>query len=153
MIKLIFTLVLFVAIGLVMASGGIGDGMFEFNTKARAEKIVVEARAIDEGIKAYAAQNDGVVDFGDPNEGEDPLMYIKEKNYIHDRAGMATGLVKEWFLSEDREKMQGVVRSENMCKYINESHHGRPTTEPTPECGTEEGDSVTCCAEPSGDES
>jgi hypothetical protein len=148
MIKIIFTLVLFVAVGVLTATTGVGEGFFEFNSKARAEQVVNEARAIDEAMKSYAAGSDtGEVDFGDPNEGEDVLMYIKAKNLVHDRVGTENDLVEGWVLSDNGERMQGIVRSEKICKYINESKHGRDADLPTPSCGTDEGNAVTCCSE------
>jgi hypothetical protein len=148
MIKIIFTLVLFVVVGVLAATTGVGEGFFEFNSKARAEQVVNEARAIDEGIKSYAAGSDtGEVDFGDPEEGEDVLMYIKARNLIHDRVGTESDLVEKWVLSADGDSMHGIVRSEKICKYINESKHDRDFDSPTPSCGTEEANGVTCCAE------
>jgi hypothetical protein len=147
MIKIIFTLVLFVAVGVLTATTGVGEGFFEFNYKARAERVVNEARAIDEAMKSYAAGSDtGEVDFGDPSEGEDVLMYIKARDLIQDRVGTENDLVEEWVLSDDKKRMQGVVRTDKICKYINESKHGRDADLPTPSCGTDEGNAVTCCS-------
>lgn len=148
-LKFIVPLLLFVAVLAAFSQTSVGEGMFEFNAKANAEKVLNEARAIDEAAKAYAANSEkGEVDFGDVTQGEDLFMYLKDKKYIPERVGGESNFVEEWLLSEEGDEIMGVVKTEKICKYINENQHKRSMDLPTPECGTEEAEGLSCCFEP-----
>jgi hypothetical protein len=148
MVKPIIYLVLIIAVSALGAIQYFGDGLFSFKAKAQAEAIVEESRQMVDMSEVYALNyGDGEVDYGNVSEGEDLLMYIKDKGLLIERAGAENEFIESWDVDEETGKLKAVVKNEKVCQYINLSQHNRPISESTPECGTPDAEGLSCCFE------
>jgi len=149
-LKIVLVLAISIAVyAIVGGQTSIGDGFFEFNAKGKAQDALDEARDVETAMGAYASEyGDGIVRFGDPLQGEELFLYLKDKGLLRGYVGdEENSPIKEWILSEDGESVLGVVKSDSVCKYINNGNHQRPMSEPNPVCGTEDAKGLTCCVE------
>lgn len=146
-IKALLSLVLIIAVSTLAFMNGYGEGFFEFNAKSKAESALDEGRQIQDAMTAYAARfGDGKVDLGNPVLGEDPLMYLKARQLLVSRVGeMLNSQIETWDIDEDNGTLQGTVKSEKVCRYMNLLSHNRPIEEPIPQCGEEETSYLPCC--------
>lgn len=144
-LKIVLSLILAVAVGGVAVYNW-GDGYFVFDSKASAERAIEETRAVQTAIGIYAtAYGDGEVDFGDVNEGEEPFLYLKEKDLLRESVGNSTNLIEEWIVDVEEGEIEGILTDEEVCRHINNLKHQRALSEPTPACDTSEAESLTCC--------
>lgn len=146
----IITLVL-----LVLASGLgfalLGPGFFGFNTQGEAQKVLDQKVMLSEAVATYASlHGDGEVHFGDPDENEELFVYLRNKELIRDNVGMPSDTVEFWEYDPDTNEISAVVRTEEVCKYINFNESKRPLDQPVPECGEPEADGLSCCQDNSG---
>lgn len=142
MIKPIIGMVLIFALG-VLGVSFLGEGIFTFNAKAKAEKTIEEARSVERAMTIYAMENDGRVDLGDIAIGEDLLKYIKEDKLIKKHIG--DGPSEQWRLNPGTNILEKIVKTESECAYINNIKQGTPIETPVPTCGTPTGDEAFCC--------
>jgi hypothetical protein len=142
MMKSIIAMMLILAMGALGASF-LGEGIFNFNGKAKAEKTIEEARTVERAMKIYALENDGRVDLGDTAIGEELLKYIKEDKLVKKNVG--SGPSEQWRLNPGTNILEKVVKTETECSYINNIKQGTPIDTPVPTCGTPEGDEAYCC--------
>ncbi len=151
MFRIVLVLVLFVVTAGLMTQSGLGEGYFEFNAKGKAEDALDEMREVEAAMDAYAADNDGQVNLGDPTnalENNDLFYYLKEKDLLRLYVGKETNVINEWTVSDDDDQViQGVVKSSKVCKYINRSVNQRSVDLSTPNCGTPEAEGLACCFE------
>ena len=146
----IITLVL-----LVLASGVgfavLGPGFFGFNTQGDAQRILDQKRIIEESAATYASlYGKGEVHFGDPEEGEDIFFYLRDKGLMKDVVGIENGAVEKWTFDPESKVVGAVVKTEKLCKYMLFNESSRPLEQPVPECGTEEAEGMSCCADMGG---
>jgi len=139
-IKSIVGLVLVLAMG-VLGITFLGDGIFEFNDKAKAEAVIDEARDVERAMRVYALEHDGRVDLGDVTAGENLLKYLKEEGLLKQHVGDVPA--EEWRLNDSTQILEKLVKSEEECKYINNIISGTPLTDAVPTCGT-----AYCCFNP-----
>lgn len=146
-IKALLSLVLIIAVSTLAFMNGYGEGFFEFNSKSKAESALEEGRQIQDAMTAYAARfGDGRVDLGNPALGEDPLMYLKARQLLVSRVGdMLNSQIEAWEIDEDSGALQGAVKNEKICRYMNLLSHNYPIESPIPQCGEEENAHLPCC--------
>jgi len=144
-LKIVLSLVLAVAVGGVAVYNW-GDGYFVFDTKAKAERAIEETRAVQTAIGIYAtAYGDGEVDFGDVTQGEEPFLYLKEKDLLREGVGASTNLIEDWIIDVEEGQIEGILSDDEVCRHINNLKHQRELTEPTPICDTPDSEGITCC--------
>jgi hypothetical protein len=144
--KIILGLALFVIVAGVFSNSEIGEGMLEFTVKAKAERAINETRDVITASNIYAAKfGDGNVDFGDPDQGEEFLFYIKERDLLQKRVGGENSIIQEWTLDPVSETISGVIAEEKLCRHINSILLSKPIDTPVPECGLVESGSGVCC--------
>jgi hypothetical protein len=142
MIKSIIAIMLILAMGILGATF-LGDGVLTFNSKAKAETTIEEARNVERAMKIYAMENNGRVDLGDIDLGEDVLKYIKDDELIKKHVG--SGDAGQWRLNPGTNILEKIIKSESECSYINNIKSGTPLEDPVPTCGTPDGDEAYCC--------
>lgn len=145
--KPIISLFIFILISVLVGVTLYSDNLTQFNTKAKAQNALDEGRQITDAMNVYAAKfGDGKIDIGNVAEGEDPLVYIKSKKLLLDRVGNSlSSQIESWEINEENNTIQGVLKSEDICKHMNLEAKGRPLSEPIPLCGDDETRDFPCC--------
>lgn len=145
--KIIIMLMVSIIAAALFAQSEIGEGMLGFGVKAKAEQAVGETRDVLDAVDAYSAVNGGLVDFGDVDEGEDFLMYIKNKKLLVQRAGTENAIIKEWALHEETGMIRAMVENEKLCRNINAIVLSQPVETPIPLCDDVMDERRICCIE------